>query len=143
MRTGICPGWAKANGWIWGFAEFAAYIGVCATRLPSGELLILGYSGVSAADAGKFYLRRWNIETGFEKLKSHGFNLEASRLRGKGKYERLMAVLAVGIAWCYAMGIWSLVTDKPIRLIQKLNARRAQSIFTRGRDLPAGISVMS
>ena len=28
-------------------------IGVCATRLRSGELLILGYSGVSAADAGR------------------------------------------------------------------------------------------
>jgi len=113
-------------------------MGICGVRLRSGELLILGYSGVSGSQAKEFYLRRWNIETGFEKLKTHGFNLESSRLRGGGKYERLMAVLAIGFAWCYAMGIWSVQVDGPIRLIQRLG-RRAESIFRRGRDLLAGL----
>ncbi len=113
-------------------------MGVCGVRTSKDELLILGYSGVSASDAKLFYLRRWNIETGFEKLKTHGFHLESSRLRGGGKYERLMAVLAVGFAWCYAMGAWSVANGEPIRLIRRLG-RRAQSIFRRGRELLASM----
>jgi hypothetical protein len=113
-------------------------MGVCGVRTSKDELLILGYSGVSASDAKLFYLRRWNIETGFEKLKTHGFHLESSRLRGGGKYERLMAVLAVGFAWCYAMGDWSVSNGHPIRVIRRLG-RRAQSIFRRGRELLASM----
>ncbi len=114
------------------------YMGVCGVRTSKGELLLLGYSGVSASDAKLFYLRRWNIETGFEKFNTHGFHLESSRLRGGGKYERLMAVLAVGFAWCYAMGTWSVSNGKPIRVIRRLG-RRAQSVFRRGQELLAGM----
>jgi hypothetical protein len=117
-------------------------MGVCGVHTRTGDLLILGYSGVPAADAKLHYLRRWNIETGFEKLKTHGFHLESSRLRGGGKYERLMAVLAVGFAWCYAMGSWSVSSGDPIRLIQRLG-RRAQSVFRRGRELLAGVFLHS
>jgi hypothetical protein len=113
-------------------------MGVCGVRIRKDELLILGYSGVSASDAKLFYLRRWNIESGFEKLKTHGFHLESSRLRGGGKYERLLAVLAVGFAWCYAMGAWSISNGEPIRLIQRLG-RRAQSVFRRGQELLASM----
>lgn len=113
-------------------------MGVCGVHTSKDELLILGYSGVSASEAKLFYLRRWNIETGFEKLKTHGFHLESSRLRGGGKYERLMAVLAVGFAWCYAIGAWSVSDGNPIRVIRRLG-RRAQSIFRRGRELLASI----
>jgi hypothetical protein len=113
-------------------------MGVCGVRTSKGELLILGYSGVTGAEAKDFYFRRWNIETGFEKLKTHGFNMEDSRLRGGGKYERLMAVLAVGFAWCYAMGALSIKNGQPIRLIQRMR-RRAESVFRRGRDLLAAL----
>ncbi len=114
------------------------YMGVCGVRTSKDELLILRYSGVSASDAKLFYLRRWNIETGFEKLKTHGFHLESSRLRGGGKYERLMAVLAVGFVWCYAMGAWSVSNGKPIRVIRRLG-RCAQSVFRRDRELLVGM----
>ena len=110
-------------------------MGVCGVRIHSG-LLILGYAGVSAKDALKHYLQRWNIETGFAKLKTHGFNLESSRLRGGGKYERLMAVLAIGFAWCYAMGIWTIRSGNPIRFIKRLE-RNAESVFRRGQILLA------
>ena len=41
------------------------------------------------------YPRRWNIETGFEKLKTHGVGLEDLRLAGEGKMEVLMAGPAI------------------------------------------------
>ena len=114
-------------------------MGVCGVRLADGELLILGYSGVSGSEAKDFFMRRWNIETGFQKLKSHGFNLESSRLFGGGKFERLMAVLSVAFAWCYAMGVWSVEeAGRPIRIIHRLK-RRAESIFRRGRETLAGV----
>jgi hypothetical protein len=37
-----------------------------------GELLILACHGIEGSAATLAYMRRWNIETGFEKLKSHG-----------------------------------------------------------------------
>jgi len=113
-------------------------MGVCGIRTHKDELLILGYSGVSGVEGKDFFMRRWNIETGFQKLKSHGFNLECSRLCGGGKFERLMAVLAVAFAWCYAMGTWSVEAGRPIRLIQRLG-RRAESIFRRGREVLTGV----
>ena len=102
------------------------------------ELLIIGYSGMNADKARAGFMGRWNIETGFEKLKSHGFNLEESRLEGGGKMERLMAVLAIGFAWCYAMGYWSIKELGPIRVIKKLG-RKARSLFGRGMDLLGGL----
>jgi len=113
-------------------------MGVCGLRTRDGELLILGYGGVDGACARDRYMARWNIETGFEKLKSHGFDLEASRLRGGGKMERLMAVLAVGFAWSYAVGHWSVEAVRPIRFIRKL-MRPGVSVFRRGLELLGGL----
>ena len=111
-------------------------MGVCGLRLED-ELLILGYGGVTGGEVSGRFMARWNIETGFEKLKSHGFHLEASRLRGGGKQERLLAVLAVGFAWCYSVGTWSVREIKPLRFNKKLG-RRGESVFARGRELLSG-----
>jgi hypothetical protein len=113
-------------------------MGVCGLRMKSGESLILGYWGMNGDQARDMYMKRWNIETGFEKLKSHGFHLEASRLRGGGKQERLLAILAVGFAWCYAMGLWSIREIRPIRFIRKIG-RKGRSIFGRGLEILAGL----
>ena len=116
-----------------------ARMGVCGLRLKKdNELLIIGYWGMTAAKARDVFMKRWNIETGFQKLKSHGFNMEASRLRGGGKQERLMAVLAVGFAWCYAMGFWSAKEIGPIRFIKKL-ARKGRSLFGHGLEVLCGL----
>ncbi len=80
-------------------------------------------------DAG-LYVRRWNIETGFEKLKSHGFHMEDSRLRGEGKMEVLLAALAIAMAWSYSCGKWSVEHVAPNKL--KKHGRRAHSVFARG-----------
>ncbi|MCL2000861.1 MAG: IS4 family transposase [Planctomycetes bacterium] len=82
---------------------FKTAMGICATRVRSGELLILGYhAGLDGPTALAMYRQRWNIETGFEKLKTHGFNMESSRLHGGGKIERVLAALSLAAAWSYS-----------------------------------------
>ena len=63
--------------------------------LPGNEFVILVSVGLVDTLAPDLYLRRWNIETGFEKLKSHGFNFEETRLQGTRKTEMLMAALSL------------------------------------------------
>ena len=75
-------------------------------------------------------MRRWNIETGFEKLKSHGFHMESSHLRGDGKMELLLAALAIAMAWSYSRGAWSAEHVAPIKL--KKHGRPEHSVFARG-----------
>lgn len=53
--------------------ELRLKVAVCGLRASKGELLILVCPGIEGSAAAQAYMRRWNIETGFEKLKSHGF----------------------------------------------------------------------
>ena len=103
---------------------------VCGLRTVKGELLILACHGIEGSAATLAYMRRWNIETGFEKLKSHGFHMEGSRLRGDGKMEVLLAALAIAMAWSYSCGKWSVEHVAPNKL--KNHGRRAHSVFARG-----------
>lgn len=107
----------------------------CGLRTSKGELLILACHGICGAAATQAYMRRWNIETGFEKLKTHGFHMESSRLRGDGKMELLLAALAIAMAWSYASGEWSARVIAPIKL--KKHGRPAHSVFARGLMLLA------
>lgn len=115
---------------------------VCGLRTRKNELLILACQGIAGNDATKAYMLRWNIETGFEKLKTHGFHMESSRLRGKGKMDDLLSVLAIAQAWCYVSGEWSTTHMYPIRL--KAHGRPEECIFARGltllRELTHGLA---
>ena len=79
------------------------------------------------------YRERWQIETLFQKLKGHGFNLEESRLRGGHKAETLLGVLALAAAWCYALGEWHSEEIAPIPL--KSHGRKAEATFRRGLNI--------
>jgi len=103
-----------------------------AIRLPDNEFVILVSFGIENQSAGTWYGIRWNIETGFEKLKSHGFNFEDSRLQGEGKYEVLLCALSFAMAWCYSTGEWSMREIEPIKC--KKHGRKERSIFGRGLD---------
>jgi hypothetical protein len=102
-------------------------------RLPKNEYAILVSDGVGDDETFDIYRDRWQIETLFEKLKSHGFDLEASRLRGDGKMEKLLAALALGTAWSYAFGRWHVETVTPLKI--KKHGRPEKSVFRRGLDL--------
>lgn len=117
---------------------FKTTMGICATRTRNGELLILGYhEGLDGYAALAMYRKRWNIEVGFEKLKTHGFHLESSRLQGCGKIERVLAALALAAAWSYTGGHWSIDAIAPIK--RKKHGRFEQSIFARGLEVLAAM----
>jgi hypothetical protein len=103
---------------------------VCGLRTSAGELLILACHGIEGAAATQAYMRRWNIETGFEKLKTPGFHMESTRLYGDGKMELLLAALAIAMAWSYSCGTWSAKHIAPIKL--KKHGRPEHSVFARG-----------
>jgi hypothetical protein len=105
---------------------------ISAIRLPGNELVILVSFGVEKEMVSDYYSVRWNIETGFEKLKSHGFNFEESRLNGAGKYELMLAGLSIALAWCYSIGEWSVRKIEPIKL--KKHGRKERSVFGRGLE---------
>lgn len=50
------------------------------------------------------YLGRWDIETLFSCFKGRGFKFESTRLVELEKIEKLMAVLAMAIAWAHKIG---------------------------------------
>lgn len=108
---------------------------LCVTglRLHGNEYVIVVSDGVEPAQALSLYGKRWQIETLFQKLKGHGFDFEGSRLRGEGKAEILMAILAMATAWCYAFGEWHVREVAPLRI--KSHGRREKSIFRRGLDI--------
>lgn len=103
-----------------------------AIRLPDNEFVILVSFSIEGSSAGVLYSIRWNIESGFEKLKSHGFNFENSRLQGKKKYDLMLAGLSIAMAWCYSTGEWSKREVEPIK--RKKHGRMERSIFGRGLD---------
>ncbi len=106
---------------------------LCAMRLRSGELLVLASQGIDDKEALAIYKQRWNIETGFQKLKTHGFHIESSRLHGDGKMACILAALAIGAAWCYAGGAWSAKAVAAIK--RKKHGRKEESVFGRGMAL--------
>jgi IS4 transposase len=106
---------------------------ICGIRLPANEYVILVSAGVAPQAGFDLYRRRWQIETLFEKLKSHGFDLEGSRLRGKDKADKLLAALALAAAWCYAFGRWHVEAVAPLKW--KAHGRREKAVFRRGLDL--------
>ena len=105
---------------------------ICGVKNNTGELLILGSHCVSGQEAIDSYRLRWNIEIGFSQLKTRGFNIEETRLRGDGKMELLFAILAVSMAWCYSCGAMT-ASVFPFKLAS--HGRRKQSIFRRGLEI--------
>lgn len=108
-------------------------LSVSGLRLPGSDYVIVVSHGVEPGEALGIYRQRWNIETLFEKLKSHGFDLEGSRLRGPGKMDKMLAALALATAWCYSFGAWHVRSVKPLRT--KSHGRREKAVFRLGLDL--------
>lgn len=106
---------------------------VSGLRLSGNEFVIVVVHDIEADEALTVYRERWRIETLFEKLKSHGFDLEGTRLRGQGKTERLLAALALAAAWCYGFGEWHVGAVTPLKM--KSHGRREKAIFRVGLDI--------
>jgi ribosomal protein L39E len=78
---------------------------VAGSRSERGGLMIV-LTNRQPQQAIPIYLRRWEIESLFQCLKSRGFRFEATHITRQKRIERLIAVLAIGVAWAHRVGEW-------------------------------------
>ena len=101
-----------------------------ASRSPSGDLLIVATMRFDRT-ALKLYAKRWEVETLFGCLKTKGFNLEDTHLKGE-RLEKLLFVVVLSFCWAYLAGLEK-AKGKPIS--KKKHGRSQVSLFRYGYDL--------
>lgn len=115
---------------VW-ISEVKVYL--AGSRSERGELMIVASLKADKAAISK-YLRRWEIENLFSALKSKGFRLEETHIQKQDRLEKLMALLAVALAWAHKVGEWQAI-KKPIPFNHHknslYNSRRPQYTYFR------------
>ncbi len=92
---------------------YGATLYLAGSRSERGELMVVA-TNRCPKNAIPIYLRRWQIETLFSCLKGRGFNFEDTRLTQLDRIEKLMALLAMAVAWVHKIGEWR-AQIRPIR----------------------------
>ena len=100
-------------------------------RSAEGELMIIA-SDLDDGCAIEIYLKRWEIESLFENLKSRGFNLACSRMTNAHHLKALFQILMLASCWCLRCGDWAIENVKKIAL--KNHGRPSNSTFRYGLD---------
>jgi hypothetical protein len=95
---------------------FDERIFLAGSRSEKGELMIV-VTNQQPKNAIAIYLRRWEVESLFQSLKSRGFNFESTRITNLERIEKLLAVIAITFCWCHKVGEWR-AKLKPIRFIR-------------------------
>jgi DDE family transposase len=103
---------------------------ICATRIATGEFLILAISGDdNLLDPFNLYSLRWTIETMFKSFKSSGFNFEDTHQHNFERLYKLMILLTIAYAWAIRIG--EIKNNlQPIKI--KINQRFEFSFFSYG-----------
>lgn len=96
-----------------------------------GELMVVASNDESKNNI-EVYLQRWDIETLFGSLKSHGFDFEETHMVTHAKIRRLLFVLTLAYAWALKVGIFINQRVKTIPI--KKHRRRLYSLFRAGLD---------
>ena len=109
---------------VWG-----QFVYLSASRVGGERLIVICNDEPETAISD--YLKRWQIETMFQALKSRGFNLEDTHLQDRKRIEKLIAVLAISFCWSYKVGEL-LAFEKPIKI--KSHGRKEKSIFRTGLE---------
>ena len=118
----------KMKIWMYGAKVYLA-----GSRSERGELMIVA-TNEKPKNAIAIYLRRWEIETLFQCLKNRGFRFESTHITDVDRLKKLMAVIAIGVAWAHKVGEWK-ATIKQISWKQfKDQKRPEQSYFRYGMD---------
>jgi hypothetical protein len=115
---------------VWVFGQKVYLAG---SRSEKGELMIVA-TNQSPCTAIACYLRRWEIENLFACLKGRGFHFEDTHMTHLERIEKLMALLAIGVAWAHKVGEWRALR-KPIVFNRYRDSQRPQySYFRYGLD---------
>ncbi len=102
---------------------------ISGSRSESGELLIVA-TNQSPKNAVAIYLRRWEIESLFQSLKTRGFRFESTHMTKPERIEKLLAVVTVAFCWAHKFGEWRAI-KKPIIFKKFRNSRRPQNSYFR------------
>lgn len=102
-----------------------------ALRLETGELLIVA-SNMTCANLMDIYALRWQIEHLFQCLKGRGFHFEDMHLTHYFRIKKMMALLAIALAWAHKVGEWQHKRVKP--LVIKKHGRLEKNFFRYGLD---------
>lgn len=114
---------------IWGSDVYLA-----GSKNNREELMIIITNG-NPKIAVACYLRRWEIESLFQCLKGRGFRFEDTHVINLKRIKKLVALLAIGVAWAHKTGEWR-AEKKPIQLKKIRGQLRPQySLFRYGFDL--------
>ena len=111
---------------LWG--KYWVY--VTGRKRADGDSLILISNEESAAMIAED-ARRWQIETLFGCLKSHGFDLEETHLEDSERLGKLLGLLSLAVCWAWLAGE-KISVKKPVT--KKKHGRRAKSVFRIGLD---------
>ncbi len=112
---------------------FGAKVYLAGARSERGELMIVA-TNKHPKTAIASYLRRWEIESLFQCLKSRGFNFENTHITELERLKKLTALLAIGFVWAHKIGEWK-NEIKPIFWKRFKTQRRPQySFFRYGLD---------
>ncbi len=113
---------------IWGSKVYLA-----GSKNSREDLMIIITNG-NPKIAVACYLRRWEIETLFQCLKGRGFRFEDTHVTDLKRIKKIVAMLAIGVAWAHKTGEW-LAEKKPIQLKNIRGQLRPQySLFRYGLD---------
>jgi hypothetical protein len=111
---------------LWGCQVFLS-----AKRLEDGSWLLIASNRYSR-NVIEEYAIRWEIETLFAALKTHGFSFEDTHLTKPERLENLLALLTIATVWAVQVGMWG-DSQKPIK-IKKTICRKQSSFFRYGLD---------
>lgn len=110
---------------IWGLPVYLVGI-----RLAQEDVILITEAEPDTAISD--YRRRWEIETLFGCLNTHGFHLEDTHLTDPARLKKLLALLTLACCWCLRAGLWHHM-QQAIPL--KSHQRRAISVFRYGLDV--------
>lgn len=117
-----------------GVDVFGLPLFIAASRNERGELMIV-VTNAHVKQAISIYLRRWEIETLFGCLKTRGFRFESTHMTHPQRIAKLMAVLAIAVAWAHHIGEWRAEQRPiPLRRFKQRGWRPQYSYFRYGLD---------
>lgn len=115
-------------------SAFGQKLWLAASKNDRDELMII-ITNSDPSLAVATYLRRWEIESLFQAMKTRGFNFEDTHVTHLDRIERIIVLLAIAFAWAHKTGEWR-ADIKPIPLKTIKKQRRPQySFFRYGLDL--------
>jgi len=122
-----------AKSFMMSVRVFKQKVYLAGSRSERGELMIAA-TNKHPQNAIAIYLRRWEIESLFQSLKTRGFCFEETHMTEPKRIEKLIALLAIGFCWVHKVGEWRANAKSIVFNHYKKSQRPQYSFFRYGLD---------